>query len=516
MGFFSKDKPEPVETPVVKNPNILLDDKAADALPRRSSFFNAMRTDAFVNHNIVENYVEFWAALQVDKDADKWRVMHYMVYDLDQRDGKFVAESVTKQDVPFAEAVAQIAKKEYTARGLITHADFDIEKKYPAAQFPEMKVHFYDLEHYKTAANIEGFAFGEYNTPYKRVEGKVFSDATFQRSEIRNTILAVEQARNNPQVQAKIEGGILSDLFATASDRAASLDNILKIGQVLGTMDGFADQVGGFYVAIQQALKESVTELKGSARKEEAERFDKALANIASHADFARIEGLSPDEKADAVQRAKDNAPSGRGSNGFRKILDNLIPQMNQNLDDAKSLGVHVEPFQKFAAELELYTNLLYASQNLAKLERGFASASNSDTNLITEIRQSVDRAQKKFSDLGGTQDQMDKLKAWVANPNKDPIPGWVPGFLTRYYTSRGNVMAKVQDRQAGLRQVATMSVDVKPPVTDAFNDPSAKPAANGNDKPVVQPAATESNGDNFEKYKNVTGTSRPPRNPQP
>ena len=516
MGFFGKDKPEPVEAPAVKNPSILLDDKVADALPRRSSFFNAMRSDAFVNHNIVENYVEFWAALQVDKEADKWRVMHYMVYDLDRRDGKFVSETVTKQDVPFAEAVSQIAKKEYTARGLITHADFDVEKQYPAAQFPEMKVHFYDLEHYKVAANIEGFAFGEYNTPYKRIEGKVFSDATFQRSEIRNTILAVEQARDNPQVQAKIEGGILSDLFATASDRAASLDNILKIGQVLGTMDGFADQVGGFYLAIQQALKESTVELKGSARKEEAERFDKALASLASHADFARVEGLSPDEKEQAVARAKENAPGGRGSNGFRKILDGLIPQMNANLDEAKSLGVHVEPFQKFAAELELYTNLLYASQNLAKLERGFASASNSDTNLITEIRQSVDRAQKKFTDLGGTQDQMDKLKAWVANPNKDPIPGWVPGFLTRYYTSRGNVMTKVQDRQAGLRQVNTMSVDVKPPVTDAFNDPSAKPAANGNDKPVVQPAGTEASGDNFEKYKNVTGTSRPPRNPQP
>lgn len=512
MGFFGKDKPEPVETPVVKPQNLILDDKAADALPRRSSFFNAMRTDAFVNHNIVENYVEFWAALQVDKDNDKWRVMHYMVYDLDRRDGKFVSEAVTKQDVSFAEAVAQIAKKEYTARGLITHADFDIEKQYPAAQFPEMKVHFYDLEHYKKAANIEGFTFGEYNTPRKRVEGRVINDDTYLRSEIGNSILAVEQARNHPQVQAKIEGGILSDLFATASDRAASLDNILKIGQVLSTMDGFADQVGGFYVAIQQALKESTTELKGSARKDEAERFDKALANLASHADFARIEGLSPEEKADAVSRAKENAPGGRGSNGFRKILDNLIPQMNSNLDEAKSLGVHVEPFQKFAAELELYTNLLYASQNLAKLERGFASASNSDTNLITEIRQSVDRAQKKFMDLGGTQDQMDKLKAWVANPNKDPIPGWVPGFLTRYYTSRGNVMAKVQDRQAGLRQVNTMSVEVKPPLLDDFNSATPKqPAANGNDKPVATPAASD-NADNFEKYKNITGTSRPPK----
>ncbi|HYD19370.1 MAG TPA: hypothetical protein VEF76_12915, partial [Patescibacteria group bacterium] len=378
MGLFGNNKKPEAEAPVRKDPNIILDDNAADALPKRSSFFNAMRTEAFVNHNIVENYVEFWAALQVDKENDKWRVMHYMVYDLDQRDGKFVSETVTKQDVSFAEAVAQVAKKEYIANNLITHADFDITKQYPADLFPELKVHFYDIEHYKKAGNIEGFAFGPQGMPTRRVEQRIISDGEFKRSEIGNSILAVVQARENPFVQAKIEGGVLSDIFASASDRATSFDNILKIGQVLGTMDGFADQVGGLYIAIQKAMKESLTELKGNARKDEVERLDRALQNLATHAGYGRVEGLSPEEKEKALARAEEFVPAGRG-NGFKKILDSLIPQMNDNLEEAKQLGVHVEPFQKFTAELELYTNLLYASQNLAKLERGFVSASNTD-----------------------------------------------------------------------------------------------------------------------------------------
>ncbi len=521
MGWFGKDKdkkdPEVVEAAPSKEALRLLDEQVAAALPQRSSFFDAMRTQPFVNHNIVENYVEFWAALKVDAENDKWRVMHYMVYDLDRADGKFVSEKVTKNDVGFAEAVAQIAKAEYTASKLITHADFDIAKQYPPHLFPEMKVHFYDLEYYKKAANIEGIAFDEYNAPYRRVEGKVFQSATFKRSEIRDTILAVEQARDNPHVQAKIEGGILSDLFATASDRTSSLDSILKIGQVLSTMDDFASQVGGFYLAIQKALKDSTGSMRANAdsrRTDEIARLDRALADLETHAKFERIEGLTPDEKADALERSKRYIPQGMNDkNGFRKIIEELIPQMNQRLETVKALGVHVEPFQKFTAELELYANLVHASQNLGKLERGFSSVSNSDTSLITEIRQSTDRAFKKFLELGGTNEQMDKLHAWVANPKKDPIPNWVPGFLTRYYTARSKVMQKVQDRQASVRQVATLPVEVKPPVTDAFN---ASTSANEN-KPAAQPAATAEgkpsvDAGDFDKFTKVLGLSSRPK----
>lgn len=520
MALFGRDKKGDEPAAPAEKPLKPLEDQVAQALPKRATFFNAMRTKPFVNHNLVENFVEFWAALQVDAAQDKWRVMHYMVYDLDKSDGKFVAEQVGKTDFSFAEAVAQIARAEYTAGKLITHADFDLEKQYPPAQFPEMKVHFYDLEYYKKAANIEGIAFDEYNVPYRRVENKIFQSATFKRSEIRETILAVEQAADNAKVQAKIEGGILSDLFATASDRASSLDSILKIGQVLSTMDDFAAQVGGFYLAIQKAMKDTYTGMRATGgTASENERLDQQIAALASHDKFARVEGLSPEEKTDVLEAAQGYVPQGMNAkNGFRKIIDELIPQMNQTLESVKALGVHVEPFQKFTAEMELYANMLYASQNLAKLERGFSSVSNSDTSLITEIRQSSDRAKKKFLELGGTNEQLDKLNSWVANPKKEPIPQWVHGFLTRYYTSRAKVMEKVQKRQSNAhQQLNTMSVEVKPPVTDQFNAAGDKPA--NDNKTAAQPAATTGDaplaGD-FEKYKNVTGTPKRDGTPKP
>jgi len=478
--FGGKDKtPEIVEAP--KKEQASWDDQMAAALPQKSSYFDSMRTAAFVNHNLVENYMEFWAAIKVDAANDKWRVMHYMVYDLDKKDGKFVSEQVTKQDVSFPEAVAQISRAEYTASKLMTHADFDMEKQYPADQFPEMKVHFYDLPHFKEASNTEGIAFDEFGQPYRRIEGKIFANATFKRSEVAATVLAVEQARDNPAVREKIEGGILSDLFATASDRAASLNNILKIAESLSIMDGFANQVGSFYLAIQKAVKSD-------------EKFDK-------------IDGLTPAEKEEALRRAQKDVSGLNPDNAFRRILGDIIPEMNATLESAKRVGVHVEPFQKFTAECELYTNLLFASQNLAKLERGFVSANNSDTSLITQIRESVDKAQRKFTELGGTQDQMDKLKAWVANPKKDPIPGWVPGFLDRYYTSRGKVMGKVAERKAGVSAVNTMSTSVKPPVKDEFNTTALQQPAQGTATPAAT-TQTPVNNDQppagFEKYGSV------------
>lgn len=447
-----KKQANAAEKPEVVKDEPSWNDQLKDALPATATYFDSMRTEAFNNHNLVENYVEFWTAFKVDKEADKWRVMHYMVYDLDKEDGKFVSEPMIKdrdtglpKDVSFPEAVFQLARAEFVSSKTATTPIVDMEEIYPEEKYPELKPYFYDMDHYKGVANIEGIAFDEFNQPYRRVEGKVFADATFQREEIKKTILAAEQAREHPKVKQKIEGGILGDLFNTASDRAASLDNILKIGQVLVTMDKFATQVGSLYLAAQVALGTD-------------DGFDK-------------IAGLEPAEKKKILSTAKSQMPGMDSDDACDMALRYIIPEMKETLEEAKGLGVHVEPFAKFTAECELYMNLLNASQSLSRLEQGFVSASNSNTDLITTIRQSVDKAQKSFAELGGTQEQTDKLKAWVANTSKDSMPGWLPGFLNRYYESRGNVMQKVQQRKAGATQVKVLPAAVKPPVTDEYND---------------------------------------------
>lgn len=449
MNWFTKKEEKP-EAPREKAAESW-DDRVGAALPAKAQFFDAMRTDAFQNLNLVENHVEFWAALRVDPNEDKWRVMHYMVFSLDREDGKFVSEVHVKdgngkpKDVTFAEAVSHLARADYVASNLNTRAIDEFDDKYPADKYPEIKAHYHDLEHYKGVANIEGIAFNEHNEPYRRIEGKIFADATFQRSEVVKSILAVDNAQDVPSVKAKIEGGILSDIFSSHSDKNASLDQLLNIGKVLIEMDQFAVHVGAAYLAAQVA-----------AGKNDG---------------FDRIEGLSPEDKKKILKQAKDSLPSMDEDNAAKKALRDIIPAMNEKLEEAAELGVHVEPFQKFSAEMELYFNLVNASKNRSRLMQDVMSPSNADGNMITDIVRSVEQAQKKFNDLGGSQEQMDKLKAWVVSPNKDQIPGWVPGFLTRYYTSRGKIMEKVQQRRAGATQVKVLPAEVKPPVADAHNE---------------------------------------------
>lgn len=451
MNWFTGKKEEKAPAPAREKEAETWNDGVRAALPAKAQFFDSMRTDAYQNLNLVENHVEFWAALRVDPTEDKWRVMHYMIFALDQADGKFVSEVHVKdtngkpRDVSFAEAVSHLARADFVASNLSMRAIEDFDDKYPADQYPEIKAHYHDLEHYKGVANIEGIAFNQNNEPYRRIEGKIFTDGTFERSEVNNSILAVDGARDVPQVKAKIEGGILSDIFSSHADKNASLDQLLNIGKVLIVMDQFAVQVGAAYLAAQVA----------------AGRDD----------GFDRIEGLSPADKKKILEQARNLLPVVKEDTAAKKALASIIPEMNEQLEKAQELGVYVEPFQKFSAEMELYFNLVHASKNRGKLMSDVLSPSNTDGNVITDIVRSVELAQRKFYDLGGSQEQMDKLKAWVVSPNKEQIPGWVPGFLTRYYTSRGKIMEKVQQRRAGATQVKVMPAEVKPPVTDAYNE---------------------------------------------
>lgn len=465
-------KPQEPEKPAGRTPS--WQDGQADAAPKRALYHTALRTDAYVNENMVENYVEFWAAIRVDAKADAWRVMHYMIFDLDKADGKFVAEVITPTNVSFIEAVGNLARSEYLSGKMLRHAGDDMAEKYPADQYPELRVHYFDLQHYKSAANVEGIAFDEYNDPYRRVEGRIFSDATFKRSEVAASILKAEQGDAQPN---RIEPGLLSDIFSTSSARPGTLDGIIRMGECLSVMDEFVIRIGAFYLSVHDMLGEK--------------------------ASFDGIEGLEEDEKKAIFKMAERHK---EGSYGH--VINYLLPEAQELLEKARDKGVHTEPFEKFLGECEVYVHMLNASLRLPQMESRMYSASNTDIRIITEIKDSILSAKKRFLQLGGTEEQMDKLTAWIANPNKQPVPGWMSGFLNRYYTSRSKVMAKVQARNAKLNDVALMTAQVKPPLED-------QAAAKALPAPAEDtPALAAPKGD-LDLIKSVANTT-PKRQPKP
>jgi len=379
-------------------------DNLAEAEPQRSLYFDAVRTDAYENKNTVSNYIEFWVALQTDKEQDKWRVMHYMMFDLDREDGKFRSEIAVRDkdgkpvECSLPEAIYHLNEFVSMAGGMDTAMPTEMTpERFPADAFPEIKVYYFDIENYKTAANILHIGFDGTGSPYRTIAGKVFATATFTRSEINKSILAAGQARANPKIAAKIEDGILSDIYNAASSPNASLKNIIKAGKMLTCLDDFAVQLGAFYLSLQKFLNKD-------------DKFD-------------GLQGLTPEEKktlyARANPRKDDNAtPS--------SIISYVLSQAWVLLEDAKKLGVHVEPFQKHLAECELYLHLLDASKNLVKYRTSLQSAHSADTNALAAIEKSVKAAQDSFIELGGTEEHFDRLQAWVVNHSKEAVPPWV------------------------------------------------------------------------------------------
>ncbi len=430
---IGRSKPQPEQPQNANKRKESWDDGVAEASPKRALYHSELRTGGYINQNLVENYVEFWAALRVDSKADTWRIMHYMLFDLNQEDGIFKAE-VVEAEVNFMQAVAHLSRSEYLAEKGLMHKVADMEQKYPAATYPELRLHYYDIPHYKDAANVEGIAFDAYNDPYRRIEGKVFADATFRRAEVKKSILAVENPQQSAAAGPVMEAGILSDIFSTSSARAASLEGIIRMGQCLSVMDEFATQIAAFYLSVQKMLKQTPS--------------------------LDAIEGLAAQERKTVLRGAEQES-----TKDYEQIVDDLLPRALDLLDTAKEHGVHVEPFEKFVAECEVYVHMLNASIRLPQLEKSLYSASQSDVHQIVEIQQSMQKAQKKFIELGGGEEQVDQLKAWVANTEKTSVPTWLPGFLTRYYTSRSKVMANVQARNARMRDVTLMAASVKPPL---------------------------------------------------
>ncbi len=422
------------------------EDDVADATPKQSQYYSALRTAAYEAQDAVRSYIEFMVAFKADQRGDRWLVMRYQVYDLDKADGNFVSIPVTKGTVPFLEALDHLRRTEYLYKNMLATKVEDMAEKYPAEKHPELRLHYHEIPHYAKPSHIEGLYFDDNGDIRRSVKGMIFAEATFKRSQI---AAAINDSQSNDLSSARslMEEGLLSEIFfSSASPKNATLDNVIKMGKCLSEMDKFAVEIGAFYLTIQKALG-----LKAS---------------------FDLVEGLDADNRTKVMALAAKSA--GSDFDDAAELLENA----QEMLSEVEELGVYAEPFSKFVAECVVYTHMLKASVLLPKLYSGINTVSNNDISVITEIQESVEQAQRAFMRIGGSQEKMDRLKAWIANPEKDKIPSWMPGFLTRYYTSRGKVMEQINARRANMRDVSLLPADVKPPIQQDQQSPADEAAA--------------------------------------
>lgn len=435
MALFGKkdNKKDESQTPA-KRVLETYEDQAAGATPKQAVYFTSFRTDAYLNQNGVSDFVEFWAATQIAAGEDKWRLMRYMISGLDREEGDLTAELAHREDLSFLEAIAKIAQFDLMAKSLGTHKPFDLrEEEYTASDYPELKTYYYAVENYRLVANIEGLAFDKANKIYRRVEGKVVVGGIFSREEIANSLTAAETARDNPRVQARMEQGILSDLFTAAADKNSSLERFLTVRQSLGLMDQFALNMCAFYLSVQKDLK-----------------LDDGLSEI---------QALPEEAKKEIAQRAKFSADK-----NSREVL---LKSASFKLSEAKAQGAYVEPFEKHLKECELYNLLLTVVLERQRLTQNTRLPYSDVSASIASIQESVRVAKEKFIELGGREENYDRLQAWVSTDQSKHVPPFMVAWINRYYDVRARVMKKLDERENALRgqDLAVMATEVKPPL---------------------------------------------------
>lgn len=425
------------------------DDGLAAATPTRAQFFKSMRTSLFKDKDAYREYHTFMAAFQVDEARDQWIVMNY-TSSPESDNNSFVATRPVKELVGFMKAVEYLATFEYNKIGFDQEPLADVEKVYPPQKSPVLDLHYHDVEHFKKVGAIEGLHFDENGDVYRTVKGVIFGNVAFKLSQLNQEVSLRDGTVGKGKAEL-IEPGLLSEVFfSSASPRTATLDNVIKMGKCLSQMDKFALEMGAFYLTIQKAL--------------------------GMKANFDLVQGLDTDNQAKVVALAAKKSGS-----DFDDALE-LLDEASDTLSNVARLGVYTEPFAKTLAECVVYTQMLKASVLLPKLFSGINTVSNNDISFITEIEQAVESAQEAFITLCGdrksAEQRMDRLKAWIADPEKEKIPSWIPGFLTRYYTTRGNVMEQVNARRANMNDVSLLPADVRPPLQNNQQSPADEAAA--------------------------------------
>lgn len=448
MGLFGPSKKEEEARKAAEAKKALTDltsnavDNPANASPYESQWVTSMRTNAYLEKNPTGEMAVFWVAFK--EAGEKWRVMQYTF--LDDEDGGLESK-VIKQGVDFKAAVEALGTVELGWDGTPSFTKVDVTVKYPNEK--GLQSYITDVDYFQSAAEAEGFAFNQYMEPYRQIEGKVFENARIPLDNLRSAATAGGSLPEDSPTRLRMESGVLGDIFAMEAGRKASLDDMLKAYETLSKMDGFAEVFGSLYLSFQNIV--------GVDEK------------------FGKVQGMSDEDKEKMYKKAAAKA------GGHDAIEQDICPRMYQILGEAEGMGVNVEPWRKLTAECELYSHLLKASQIRSKMEASFLNGSL-DGDVVAQVRGSVEAAAEKFTQLGGTQEKVDKLKAWVADPKcAKNIPNWLPEFLTRYHTSRATVVRRAEERQKRLAfDVATMPGAVKPSTIVTINTGTPPAQAQG------------------------------------
>lgn len=413
MWNSKKDNEKPVTDGKKHKTDIL------QSLPQQSKYYTSFRTDAILNKTMSgDDFVEFYAAVQLT--PDRWRLMQYSFYDVKNPEDSFTSKIVG--DMSFPEAVYEISQQETVLDGKIKVGDlqvyerFDLsEEKFPPQDHKILRDHFFNLTHYEKACYAEGIVFDALGDPQGRHEGLIITNARFNNQKLEQGISENDNAEQSAPEGPAMKEGLLSEIFYGVSTKG-DLEESLKTYEAIHEMNSVAKSIAAYYINLQEFVGETpsmdaVSALPADGRQALLDEAKQVSAHLCYEDD-------------DFVTRAE-------------KILE----YAEGKLDAVKEKGYYTEPFELMVGECRVTSHLFNAQKMMNRLRENFSTSGDGNVNVLSDVRDSTERAIDSFRELGATEHMIDKARARVMTGDTLKMPKYLSQFLNRYYTSRDKIL---------------------------------------------------------------------------
>lgn len=398
-----KQRKETLPAPVVT-----ASDMVRESLPARARFFDACRTRAVVFHGFAEyDEVRFHVAVCTDRDAELWRIMSYSFLDAGNPEDTFTA-SVAKDGLTFPQAMMQIAQLEMLLDNAFKHEDFtpfeayDLNgDRFPPEEYPALKQHYFDVNHYVDTCHVEGISFDQRGRPHGRRAGLVVTNASFKASELS---LAFSRA-----AQPAGEGVLDEMLRAVIAGRNG--EETLKALEVVTEMDMVVGDIAVAYAALE------------------------SLAAGNPNPDFGFLLCLENTARqrlaADAAAMAEKYLAGG----------DSPVTRAYGRLKGMAAKGIFTDDVEMVVAQCEVSLLVQRGAKVAEALKQSFATAADREKVLedFAAVRRLAEQADEALRARGFPQ----RVSA------EDVRTRLIPDFMQRYYAKRRDFAQGLDEKRA-------------------------------------------------------------------
>ncbi|WP_435641967.1 hypothetical protein [Micavibrio aeruginosavorus] len=283
--------------------------------------------------------------------------------------------------------------------------------------------------HVVAFAEREGIAFDTNGVPHPTLNGEVVTDGSFTKS-------ALERARAFSRTQSAFfkagNNDVLSQLLSSAPRAETLFDDVMNKSEAYSTLKKFLTAVEDIETLTISALEK--TPLKDTEKNfildVRRDKFEEPIKYPASQG-----HKVSDTKATTNIIRIMND----QNQYTPRAALDKLFENMAQH---AKKLDQNFrnDYFSKGTKALRLYFDLTVA-RHLSALDRATQDSYAID---VTKIRRNVETLETRFKDMGGSEDEVWRVKSTIIDPNAPSIQHAMKPFITQLNTLLKNVEKEI------------------------------------------------------------------------